>query len=38
MAEYADGLIAFWDGESKVTKNMIDLAKKYNLKVKVILY
>jgi hypothetical protein len=24
MAVYADGLIAFWNGESKGTKNMID--------------
>jgi len=35
MAKYADALIAFWDGSSKGTKHMIDLAKKYNLKVKV---
>ncbi|UMB55348.1 DUF2493 domain-containing protein [Lutibacter sp. A64] len=34
MAKYADALIAFWDGKSKGTKNMIDLAKKENLKVK----
>lgn len=38
MAEYADALIAFWDGKSKGTKHMIDLAKSNNLKVKVILY
>lgn len=38
MAKFADGLIAFWDGKSKGTKHMIDLAKKYNLKVKVINY
>lgn len=38
MAEYADALIAFWDGESKGTKMMIDLAKKMNLKVKVVIY
>lgn len=36
MAEYADGLIAFWDGESKGTKHMIDLAHKYKLKVKIV--
>lgn len=36
MAKYADVLIAFWDGESKGTKHMIDLAKKYNLKVTII--
>jgi len=35
MAEYADALIAFWDGESKGTKHMIDLAKKMNLKVRI---
>ncbi len=31
MAEYADALIALWDGESKGTKHMIDTAKKYAL-------
>ena len=31
MAEYADALIALWDGESKGTKNMISEAKKYGL-------
>ena len=38
MAEYADCLIAFWDKQSNGTKNMISLAKKYNLKVIVINY
>lgn len=38
MAQYADSLIAFWDGQSKGTKHMIDLAKKYNLNVRVINY
>jgi len=33
MANYADALIAVWDGESKGTKNMIDTAKRYGLKV-----
>tara|TARA_R110000796_G_scaffold27712_11_gene76250 strand:+ start:1279 stop:1686 length:408 start_codon:yes stop_codon:yes gene_type:complete len=33
MAEYGDALIAFWDGESKGTKNMILEAEKRNLKV-----
>lgn len=37
MAEYADGLIAFWDGKSRGTKNMIELAKKHKLKTRVIL-
>ena len=36
MAKYADALIAFWDGESKGTKHMIDLATKHNLKIKVV--
>jgi hypothetical protein len=38
MAKYADVLIAFWDGKSKGTKHMIDLAKKYELKVEVVLF
>lgn len=36
MANYADALIAFWDGKSKGTKNMIDLATKRGLGVKVV--
>ncbi|OJJ16716.1 hypothetical protein BKI52_32945 [marine bacterium AO1-C] len=35
MAEYSDALIAFWDGESKGTLHMINLAKEHGLKVKV---
>lgn len=31
MAKYADHLIAFWDGKSRGTKNMIDLAREYEL-------
>jgi hypothetical protein len=38
MAKYADVLIAFWDGKSRGTKHMIDLAKKYELKVEVVLF
>ena len=38
MAEYADALLAFWDGSSKGTKHMIDIATKAGLKVKVVLY
>lgn len=38
MAEYADALIAFWDGKSKGTKHMIDLAKEQNLQVRVVRY
>ena len=36
MAEYADALIAFWDGESKGTLNMINVAKELGLKVKIV--
>lgn len=38
MAEYADTLIAFWDGKSKGTKNMIDNALKYGLETHVYMY
>jgi len=33
MADYADALIAVWDGESHGTKDMIDRAKAKGLKV-----
>ena len=33
MANNADALVAFWDGESKGTANMINVAKKRGLKV-----
>lgn len=36
MADYADAVIAFWDGISVGTKHMIDFAKSKNLKVKII--
>ena len=38
MAEYADALLAYWDGESRGTKNMIELAKASGLKVGVYQY
>jgi len=38
MANYANALIAFWDGKSRGTKNMIDLAKRFNLKIEVCNY
>lgn len=38
MAEKAHALIAFWDGQSKGTKHMIDIAKAKGLMVRVILY
>jgi hypothetical protein len=33
MAHYADALIAIWDGESKGTKHMIDIANTHGLSV-----
>lgn len=33
MAEYAESLVALWDGESKGTKHMIDIAKSKGLSV-----
>lgn len=38
MAEYADALVTFWDGESKGTKNMIEIAESKGLKVAVVRY
>ena len=38
MAKYADALLAYWDGESRGTKNMIELAKANGLKVGVYQY
>ncbi len=38
MANYADALMAFWDGKSKGTKSMIELARKYGLKIKIVKY
>lgn len=38
MAEYADALIAFWDGESRGTNHMIEIAVDLGLYVKVVKY
>jgi len=38
MANYADALIAFWDGKSKGTKDMIELANKRKLNVLILYY
>ena len=38
MAENADALIAFWNGKSKGTKHMIDIATERNLPIRVIRY
>jgi hypothetical protein len=37
MAEYADCLVAFWNGQSKGTKHMIDIMKNLGKPVEVIL-
>lgn len=38
MGNFADGLLAFWDGESKGTKNMIEFMKKLGKPTTVIRY
>ena len=38
MANYAEVLIAFWDGKSRGTRSMINLAEKEGLKVYVYYY
>lgn len=34
MAKNADALVAFWDGKSKGTKHMLDVAKRNGLRVR----
>lgn len=36
MAEYADALVAIWDGKSRGTQNMIETAMKHGLKLFVV--
>jgi len=38
MAEYAEALIAFWNGTSKGTEHMINIATEKNLLIRVIKY
>jgi hypothetical protein len=38
MAKSANACIVFWDGVSKGTANMIELAKRHQLKLLVVLY
>ena len=38
MAENADALVAFWDGTSRGTMHMINIAKERGLKVRVKFY
>lgn len=35
MADNADALVAFWDGSSRGTKHMIDIANKHKLMVRI---
>jgi len=37
IIEYADEIIAFWDGKSKGTKYVIDMCKKTNKKIRIYL-
>lgn len=38
MGDYADALVAFWDGSSRGTKGMIEYMRKLNKPVRVIKY
>jgi hypothetical protein len=38
MADYADGCIVFWDGISKGTQHMINLAKEKELNLAIVNY
>lgn len=38
MAKYSNGCIVFWDGVSRGTKHMIDLAEREKLELKVVKY
>lgn len=38
MAKIADACVCFWDGRSTGTQNMINLAKQYHLKLRIIRY
>ena len=38
MAEKAEALVAFWDGSSRGTKHMIDIARKKGLEIEVVRY
>lgn len=38
MANFSDALIAFWDGSSKGTNHMIDIAKNKNMPIRIVKY
>ena len=38
MVKVADAAIVFWDGKSKGSKHMIDISKKYNLNLRIVMF
>ena len=38
MLAFADALVAFWDGESRGTENMLDIAANKGIPVRIIMY
>jgi hypothetical protein len=38
MADHADAVVVFWDGESRGTKHMLELARKRGLPLRVVRY
>lgn len=38
MADYSDACICFWDGKSKGTKHMLDIAKGKHMATRVVVY
>lgn len=38
MAKYSDGCVCFWDGFSRGTWNMIEMARKYGLVLRIVKY
>ena len=38
MARAADACVVFWNGQSKGSKHMIDIAKKHGLQLRIIRY
>lgn len=36
MLAHADALVAFWDGRSRGTKNMVDIAKDAGIEIRII--
>lgn len=38
MATNSDALLAFWDGQSRGTKHMVETAKKMGLKTRIVVY